>query len=164
MVEKNNGKSRGSHKEEEGRKGWGGGRDSSVYYRFAEPVIIARPRNAHRRPLILPLAILFSSLLIRPILGQFPRFFLVPVLSPVFVCSRASCGECPLPLYVWLRACVSSFRSLPRSADSIIIINLFPNHSPPGPPPPVVLSFILSLSPPGFFDLQPGPPGVSRFL
>lgn len=33
-----------------------------MYYGFAEPVIITRPRNAHRRPLIPPLAILFSSL------------------------------------------------------------------------------------------------------
>ena len=62
---KNNGKSRAPIKKERERG------DSSVYYRFAEPVIIAGPRNAHRRPLILPLAILFSSLLIRPILGQF---------------------------------------------------------------------------------------------
>lgn len=34
-----------------------------MYYGPAEPVIIAGPRNAHRRPLIPPLAILFSSLL-----------------------------------------------------------------------------------------------------
>lgn len=38
-----------------------------MYYGFAEPVIIAGPRNAHRRPLIPPLAILFSSLLARPV-------------------------------------------------------------------------------------------------
>lgn len=36
-----------------------------MYYGFAEPVIIAGPRNAHLRPLIPPLAILFSSLLAR---------------------------------------------------------------------------------------------------
>lgn len=36
-----------------------------LYYGFAESVIIAGPRNAHRRPLIPPLAILFSSLLSR---------------------------------------------------------------------------------------------------
>lgn len=36
-----------------------------MYYGFAESVIIAGPRNAHRRPLIPPLAILFSSLLSR---------------------------------------------------------------------------------------------------
>lgn len=36
-----------------------------LYYGLAESVIIAGPRNAHRRPLIPPLAILFSSLLAR---------------------------------------------------------------------------------------------------
>lgn len=36
-----------------------------MYYGFAESVIIAGPRNAHRRPFIPPLAILFSSLFAR---------------------------------------------------------------------------------------------------
>lgn len=38
-----------------------------MYYGFAEPVIIAGPRNAPRRPLIPPLAILFSSLFARSV-------------------------------------------------------------------------------------------------
>lgn len=38
-----------------------------MYYGFAESVIIAGPRNAHRRPLIPPLAILFSSLFARSV-------------------------------------------------------------------------------------------------
>lgn len=83
--EKNNGKSRSTHKERERGKG----RDSSVYYRFAEPVIIAGPRNAHRRPLILPLAILFSSLFIpHPSSG---RFSLVLSSSPRPVPSSSLC-------------------------------------------------------------------------
>lgn len=43
-----------------------------MYYGFAEPVIIAGPRNAHLRPLIPPLAILFSSLLARALRPSSP--------------------------------------------------------------------------------------------
>ena len=46
------------------------------YYRFAEPVIIAGPRNAHRRPLIL-----FCSLT-HTFPHPRPRALLIPFLSP----------------------------------------------------------------------------------
>lgn len=56
-----------------------------------EPVIIAGPRNAHRRPLIPPLAILFSSLLARSPLCT------PPVLPDGHHFSRGPSRECPPP-------------------------------------------------------------------
>lgn len=61
-----------------------------LYYGLAESVIIAGPRNAHRRPLIPPLAILFSSLLARAPCrpqGTFPPGPCASVLSrPLPLC------------------------------------------------------------------------------
>jgi len=55
-----------------------------LYYGFAEPVIIAGPRNAHRRPLIPPLAILFSSLLARCVRADVPEHYSFPgSLAPI---------------------------------------------------------------------------------
>lgn len=116
--EKNNGKSGAPIKKEEGKR-----RDSSVYYRFAEPVIIAGPRNAHRRPLILPLAILFSSLLIPHLSsGSFLSFF--RPCRTLYSCASPR----PVPSSI--------------SADSIIIINLFPKHPLPFLPPPLFPRFV----------------------
>lgn len=112
-----------------------------MYYGFVpESVIIARPRNAHRRPLIPPLAILFSSLLARPCRCQgtllswdlsllsVPRvsFLLGPASrcshSIIIIGSLARVGSRVAPLFVFSSLQLSSIYTLlvPRVVPNFI--------------------------------------------
>lgn len=79
-----------------------------LYYGLAESVIIAGPRNAHRRPLIPPLAILFSSLLARSPCrprGTFPPAPCVrPIAPPPPLPKPPACAFLPLCRRVTTRA------------------------------------------------------------
>lgn len=89
-----------------------------MYYGLAEPVINAGPRNAHRRPLIPPLAILFSSLL-----GPAPCRAL-SLRGPPSVPSRSPAPP-PLSeaLFLHFSSSVSALRErVTTRAHSVIII------------------------------------------